>query len=141
MGHGIAQVAAMAGYQTRLTDASADALATAMHRIASNLTGAVSRRKITQDDADAAAARIAPAGDLVTAVRDANLVIEAVAEDLDIKQELFQQVDAVVGDAAILATNTSSLSVARIASATDRPAQIGRASCRERVKRDEVAGS
>jgi len=124
MGHGIAQVAAMAGYQTRLTDASPDALTGAMSRIASNLTGAVSRRKITQDDADAATARIAPTGDLATAIRDADLVIEAVAEDFDIKEQLFQRFDAAVGDAAILASNTSSLSIMRIAKATRRPARV-----------------
>jgi len=124
MGHGIAQVAAMAGYQTRLTDASPNALTAAMSRIASNFTGAVSRSKVTQDDADAATARIVPTGDLADAVRDADLVIEAVAEDFDIKTRLFQQLDAVVGDAAILATNTSSLSVTRIANATRRPARV-----------------
>jgi 3-hydroxybutyryl-CoA dehydrogenase len=123
MGHGIAQVAAMAGYQTRLTDASGDALTTAMHRIASNLTGAVSRGKITQEEADAATSRIEPA-DLAAAVRDADLVIEAVAEDLDIKEELFRQLDAAVGTEAILATNTSSLSVTRIAHATRQPSRV-----------------
>ena len=107
MGHGIAQVAAMAGYQTRLTDASSDALTGAMRRIASNLTGAVSRNKMTQEDADAAMARIATAADLTASVGDADLVIEAVAEDLATKEQLFRQLDAVVVDTAILATNTS----------------------------------
>jgi len=124
MGHGIAQVAAMAGYETRLTDTSSDALDGAMSRIASNLSGAVSRSKMTQKDADAAIARIATAADLMASVRDADLVIEAVAEDLAAKEQLFRQLDAVVGDAAILATNTSSLSVTQIASATRRPARV-----------------
>jgi 3-hydroxybutyryl-CoA dehydrogenase len=124
MGHGIAQVAAMAGYQTRLTDANSDALTGAMRRIASNLTGAVSRNKMTQEDADAAMARIATAADLTASVGDADLVIEAVAEDLATKEQLFRQLDAIVGDTAILATNTSSLSITRIASATRRPEQI-----------------
>ena len=124
MGHGIAQVAAMAGYQTRLTDASADALTHAMSRIASNLTGAVNRSKITQEDADTATARIVTAADLPAAVLDADLVIEAVAESLVVKENLFQQLDAVVADDAILATNTSSLSVTRIANATRRPARV-----------------
>jgi len=123
MGHGIAQVAAMAGYQTGLTDASGDALTTAMRRIASDLTGAVNRGKITQDEADAATSRIEPA-DLAAAVGDADLVIEAVAEDLDIKEALFRQLDAVVGTEAILATNTSSLSVTHIANATRRPSRV-----------------
>src|SRR5262245_13270220 len=124
MGHGIAQAAAMAGYQTRLTDTSADALTAAVSRIASNLAGAVSRSKMTQHDADAAIARIATGADLAASVGDADLVIEAVAEDLDIKQQLFGQLDAVVGDAAILATNTSSLSITRIAGATRRPERV-----------------
>jgi 3-hydroxybutyryl-CoA dehydrogenase len=94
MGHGIAQVAAMAGYQTRLTDTNSDALTGAMSRIASNLAGAVSRSKMTQDDADAAIARIATAADLTASARDADLVIEAVAEDLAAKEQLFRQLDA-----------------------------------------------
>jgi len=124
MGHGIAQVAAVAGYQTRLTDTSPDALTAAMGRIASNLTGAVNRSKITQDDADAAAARIVTSSDLITTVRDADLVIEAVAENLGVKEKLFQQLDATAPEEAVLATNTSSLSIARIASATRRPARV-----------------
>jgi 3-hydroxybutyryl-CoA dehydrogenase len=124
MGHGIAQVAAMAGYQTRLTDMSPDALTAAMSRIASNLTGAVNRSKITQEEADAATARIVIAADLRAAVRDAELVIEAVAESLIVKEKLFHQLDAAVSDEAILATNTSSLSVTRIANATRRPARV-----------------
>ena len=124
MGHGIAQVAAMAGYQTGLTDASPDALTAAMRRIASNLAGAVSRGKITQDDADAAIARIAAAADLAAAAADADLVIEAAVEDLDVKQQLFRQLDAVVGRDAILASNTSSLSVTRIANATRHSARV-----------------
>jgi len=124
MGHGIAQVAAMAGYQTRLTDTSSDALTAAMRRIAANLTGAVGRSKMTPEDADAAIARIATAADLTASVREADLVIEAVAEDLASKEQLFRQLDAVVGDTAILATNTSSLSITRIASATRRPERV-----------------
>jgi 3-hydroxybutyryl-CoA dehydrogenase len=124
MGHGIAQVAAIAGYQTRLTDTSPDALAAAMSRVAANLTGAVSRGKITQQDADAATARIVTAADVAAAAADADLVIEAVAESLPVKEELFRQLDAAVSDSAILATNTSSLSVTRIANATRRPDRV-----------------
>ena len=124
MGHGIAQAAAIAGYQTRLTDTSLDALTAARSRIAANLAGAVNRTKMTQDDADAATARIAITADLREAVRDADLVIEAVVESLTVKQALFQQVDGAVADEAILATNTSALSVTRIANATRRPARV-----------------
>jgi 3-hydroxybutyryl-CoA dehydrogenase len=124
MGHGIAQVAAMAGYETRLTDANAEALAAAWGRIQSNLSGAVSRGKLTQAQADAASANVRPVADLGTAARGADLVVEAVVEELAVKQSLFRQLDAFVSDEAILATNTSSLSVARIADATKRPARV-----------------
>jgi len=124
MGHGIAQVAAMAGYETRLTDASADSLAGAWSRIQSNLAGAVSRGKLTRAQADAAIANIVPVAELSTAARDADLVIEAVVEEMAVKQSLFRQLDAVVPDETILATNTSSLSVARIAEGTTRPNRV-----------------
>jgi 3-hydroxybutyryl-CoA dehydrogenase len=124
MGHGIAQVAAMAGYETRLTDASADSLAAAWSRIQSNLAGAVSRGKLTRAQADAAIANIVPVAELSTAARDADLVIEAVVEEMAVKQSLFRQLDAVVPDETILATNTSSLSVARIAEGTTRPGRV-----------------
>src|SRR5437762_7237716 len=124
MGHGIAQVAAMAGYETRLTDANTDALTGAWDRIQSNLAGAVGRSKLTQAQADAAVANLTPAADLQMAVRDADLVIEAIIEDLAVKQSLFQRLDTLVADDTILATNTSSLSIARIAGATKRPSRV-----------------
>lgn len=124
MGHGIAQVAAMAGYETRLTDANADAVASAWQRIQSNLSGAVSRGKLTQTQADAATANVTPVAELEIAARDADLVIEAIIEDLALKQALFQRLDALVAETAILATNTSSLSVTRIAEATRKPSRI-----------------
>ena len=124
MGHGIAQVAAIAGWETRLTDANADVLMAATARIQSNLEGAVSRGKLTQQQADAARARIAAVTDLSSATHDADLVVEAVVESLEVKQRLFRQLDATVADGAILATNTSSLSVTRIADATRRPGRV-----------------
>ena len=124
MGHGIAQVAAMAGYETRLTDANADALASAWQRIESNLAGAVGRGKLTQAEADAAASNLTSVADLESATRQADLVIEAIIEDLAMKQALFRRLDALVADTAILATNTSSLSVTRIAEATPKPSRV-----------------
>jgi 3-hydroxybutyryl-CoA dehydrogenase len=124
MGHGIAQVAAMAGYDTRLTDSDPDASAAAWDRIQSNLAGAVKRGKLTQESADTAIANVVPVAGLDTAVREADLVIEAVAEDLAVKQSLFRQLDSLVRDDSILATNTSSLSVTRIAEASKRPARV-----------------
>jgi len=124
MGHGIAQVAAMAGYETRLTDAHPETLAAACDRIQTNLAGAVARGKMTQAQLEAATATLVPVTDLQTAIHEADLVIEAVVEELAIKQALFQQLDGVVSDETILATNTSSLSVTRIAEATKRPARV-----------------
>ena len=124
MGHGIAQVAALAGYDTRITDARGDALAPAMKRIRANLDGGVRRGKLAAGDADVALARIVTAADVPEAVVGADLVIEAVVEDLDIKQALFATIAAAAPAEATLATNTSSLSVSRIASAIDEPSRV-----------------
>jgi len=124
MGHGIAQVSAMAGYETRLTDANADALSSACQRIQSNLAGAVSRGKLTQVQAEVAAATVTAVSELDVAIRGADLVIEAVVEDLAVKQALFQRVETLVAEHAILATNTSSLSITRIADSTNMPSRV-----------------
>ena len=124
MGHGIAQVAAMAGYEARLTDSDPEAVAAGWERIRVNLAGAVTRGKMTQESADAAIARVIPVASLNIAARDADLVIEAILEDLVVKQSLFQQLDGLGRDETIFATNTSSLSVTRIADATSRPGRV-----------------
>jgi 3-hydroxybutyryl-CoA dehydrogenase len=124
MGHGIAQVAAVAGYLTHVTDANPEAIVSGRNRIQANLGGAVARGKLTQAAADAALSRVTGVPGVEDAARDADLVIEAILEDLVLKQSLFQQLDSVVGDDTILATNTSSLSVTRIAEATSRPARV-----------------
>ncbi len=124
MGHGIAQVAALAGYDTRITDAREDALAPAMKRIEANLDGGVRRGKLAADDAAAALARITTAADIAEAVADADLVIEAVVEDLGVKQALFASITVAAPAEATIATNTSSLSVSRIASAVDDPSRV-----------------
>ena len=124
MGHGIAQVAAMAGLSTRVTDADERALKTVYERIRTNLTGAVSRGKLTEAAADAAIARIVAAPNVADAVGDADLIIEAIVEDLQAKRDLFACLDEMTMASTILATNTSSLSVGRIAAATKKPARV-----------------
>jgi 3-hydroxybutyryl-CoA dehydrogenase len=124
MGHGIAQVAAVAGYTVKLTDAYPQALDTARTRIAENLTGAVQRGKLSREDADAAVRRISTSPDMQSAVRDASIVVEAVVEDLTRKREVFAAIDAAASADAVFATNTSSLSIAAIAGATDRPERL-----------------
>jgi 3-hydroxybutyryl-CoA dehydrogenase len=124
MGHGIAQVGALAGYDTSLTDARPDALQPALERITANLEGGVRRGKLTAERRAAALARITLAPDVDAAASGADLVVEAIVEQLDPKRELFHQLDSLVGPDAVLATNTSSLSVTRIAEATSRPERV-----------------
>ncbi len=124
MGHGIAQVAAMAGFDTTLTDTFADALPVAVERIQQNLDGGVARGKLTADDAAAAMGHVHVDPDMESAAGDADLVIEAIVEDLAVKRALFAKLDTVTGANAILATNTSSLSVSAIADATSRPERV-----------------
>jgi 3-hydroxybutyryl-CoA dehydrogenase len=124
MGHGIAQVAAVAGFTVRLTDTRAQALDAARSRIGENLAGAVRRGKLTREAADAASDRVAISTDLRGAVEDAAVVIEAVVEDLDMKRRTFVDVESAAPSDAILATNTSSLSVATIAAATRTPGRV-----------------
>ncbi len=107
MGHGIAQVFAVAGYPVTLTDAHADALDSADGRIRANL------RALDLDEA--AAQRVSAVVDLEAAVADADFVVEAAAEDLAVKRALFARVEAAAAPDAVLASNTSSIPVTRIA--------------------------
>lgn len=124
MGHGIAQVCAMAGYRVSLHDPFPGAVEKALASVAQNLGKGVERGKVSAADAEAARARLTAAADLREAVADAGLVIEAVPERMELKTELFASLDALTPADAILATNTSSLSVARIAAATGRPGRV-----------------
>ena len=124
MGHGIAHVAAQAGYRVALFDAFDGAAARGLERIRENLDKGVARGKVAAADRDAALARVRVAGSLEDAAADAGLVVEAVLESMDVKRELFAALDRVAPPAAVLATNTSSLSVAAIAAATARPGQV-----------------
>lgn len=124
MGHGIAQVAAMAGYQTSITDAREAALSAALERIRANLQGGVDRGKVTREAADGALRRITPVAQLEDAVRNADLVVEAIVEDLEAKRALFRRLDEVVGRECVLATNTSALSVTAIAETTKHPSRV-----------------
>jgi 3-hydroxybutyryl-CoA dehydrogenase len=124
MGAGIAQAVAVAGATVRLTDVDADAVSRALTRIRTTLADGVSRNKISPDAADAALARIVSAPTLEAAAESADLLIEAVAEDLDVKRNVFARADGVTAPTVILATNTSSLSVSRIAQATHNPARV-----------------
>jgi 3-hydroxybutyryl-CoA dehydrogenase len=124
MGHGVAQVAALAGFDTSLTDARPEALEPALERIRANLAKGVDRGKVDTDAADDALRRLRLAQALDDTVERADLVIEAVVEDLEVKRARFAQLDQLTPPDAILATNTSSLSIAAIAAATQRPARV-----------------
>ncbi len=123
MGSGIAQVAAEAGLQVLLADPIDGATARAQERIGGFLRRKVEKGQLADDEADAASARI-HAADGLEALAAADVVVEAIPEDLALKQEAFERLDAAAAAAAILATNTSSLSVARIASATRHPERV-----------------
>jgi len=119
MGSGIAEVAAKSGFQVVVREIDEGALEAGKARIAKSLDRAVAKEKLTQDDRDAAWENFT----FVTAVedlKDCDLVVEAIVEDLEIKNELFGKLDELCGDRTIFASNTSSLTVTDMAAATDR---------------------
>lgn len=123
MGSGIAQVAAAAGYQVKLFDTRAEAVVKAIADIGKVYAKLVEKGRMTGEDAVAANARLHSVADLHE-VGDAAIVIEAVVENLDVKRMLFSDLEKVVGDQCILATNTSSISVTAIAAKLRRPERL-----------------
>ena len=124
MGRGIAQVCALGGFQVHLQDLNAEILETSLGHIEQTLEKGVARGKVAAEDKTAALARIQTVPSLEEAARDADLVIEAVPEDLRLKREVFAGLDTVCPAATLLATNTSSISITEIASATRRPDKV-----------------
>ena len=120
MGNGIAHVCALAGYNVVLNDISGTALKEGIATIEKNMTRQVSRDLISVDDMKAGLARISTEKEMDT-LSTSDLVIEAATENREVKEAIFRSVTQVVPDHAILATNTSSISVTRLASVTDRP--------------------
>lgn len=123
MGSGIAQVAAQAGHPVVLYDTRREAVDKALAGLRKTLDKLVEKGKFTPEQADGIHGRIAPASDLQDLAGSA-LVIEAIIEDLGIKKKLFAELEAIVPDDAVLATNTSSLSVTAIAAACARPERV-----------------
>ncbi len=120
MGRGIAYLAAVAGYDTVLHDADAGAIDGAKASLDSMLAKGVERGKITRDAAAEAGQRIHLSPDLEPAVHGADLIIEAVPENLDLKKDLFAQADLFCGEETILASNTSSISISLLAQSVER---------------------
>lgn len=124
MGHGIAQVAAMSGYRTRLFDVAPEAVARAMETIEANLDKGIERGKIEPGMRDAALANLEAVSNVSDAASGAELIIEAAPERLELKRELLAACAESAGPEALLATNTSSLSIGRIAEAVPGPERV-----------------
>jgi len=123
MGNGIAQVAACAGIKVVMIDIQQEYVDKGIATIEKSLAKLVSKERMSQDDADAARSRISTAIDR-SACADVDLVVEAVPEILDLKLSIFSELDGICKDDCILATNTSSISISEIASATSRPDKV-----------------
>lgn len=124
MGRGIAYVSALGGFRTALHDVSAPALDLAFTQIHRDFEEGIARGKVNTDQARAALERLVPEASFETAAGDADFVIEAVPEDMALKLQIFARLDARCRPSAILATNTSALSVTEIAAATKRPDRV-----------------
>ncbi|TMM35111.1 MAG: 3-hydroxyacyl-CoA dehydrogenase family protein [Actinobacteria bacterium] len=123
MGSGIAQVAAQAGWDVTMRDVTPEALARGYEAIRGSLDRFVAKGTVTAEDAEAALGRIRTTGEL-DAAADADIVVEAVFERLDVKQDVFRDLDRLCKDSAVLATNTSAIPITQIAVVTQRPESV-----------------
>jgi 3-hydroxybutyryl-CoA dehydrogenase len=123
MGHGIAQVAAGAGYKVLLRDVDRDSLASGIQAIERNLAKGIQLGKLTEDDRDSTLQHIRGTTKLEE-IANADLIVEAAPERLDLKQDLLREVESLSNKAFIFATNTSSLSITEIAKASERPQNV-----------------
>ena len=123
MGHGIAQVAVQSGYEVILADTVPAALERGVAQVGKGLARLVDKGKLAADARDQALSRLEPAADLAAFAR-VDLAVEAVVERLEVKQAVLAELDRVCPPHAILATNTSSISITRLAAATRRPPQV-----------------
>jgi enoyl-CoA hydratase/3-hydroxyacyl-CoA dehydrogenase len=121
MGHGIAQVAAMAGYNVALRDIEQSFIDKAMDKIKWSLSKLVDKKKLTQIDANKIFARITPTIELQQALKDADLLIEAVPEDMNLKKKVYDEVDKYAESKTVYASNTSTLPITEMAALIARP--------------------
>lgn len=124
MGNGICHVFAQTGYQVNLVDISQDALDKAMATIEKNLDRQIKKELITEDDKKNTLGNIKTSTDMANALKDRGLVVEAATENIEFKEKIFAQMDEHTSDDCILATNTSSVSITRLASKTSKPHNV-----------------
>lgn len=124
MGNGIAHVFAQNGYNVQLIDVSQDALDRALATIGKNMDRMVAKEKITEADKADALGRLHTATEMKSAIANADLVVEAATENVDLKKKIFRDMDAHAPEGCILATNTSSISITQIAAETSRPDKV-----------------
>jgi len=121
MGHGIAQVCAQAGHEVSLRDIKNEFVEAGIARIKTFLEGSVERKKMTREEANTILQHIRGTTDLRQAAEDADLVIEAIIEDINIKKQVFKELDGICRRDTIFASNTSAQSITEMAMATNRP--------------------
>lgn len=124
MGNGICHVFAQSGFNVHMMDIRQEALDKAMGTIGKNMDRQIAKQRLTEEDKNNALGRITTYTDMAEAVKDADIVIEAATENIDLKVKIFQELDKLAPAHAILATNTSSISITRIASHTSRPDKV-----------------
>lgn len=124
MGRGIAQVCAMAGYRTILNDISADTLTTAKTQIHTNLDKGVARGKVSNDTRQQCLANLSFSTELIDSIQEAEMVIEAVPENMNLKKSLLDTIDQHTPEHCIIGTNTSSLSIAELANSTSDASRV-----------------
>lgn len=124
MGNGIAHIFAQKSYQVTLVDISSDALERALATIGKNLDRQIKKELITEEEKEQTLGNIETSTDLSSALSDMDLVVEAATENFEIKSKIFKDMDANAPSHAILATNTSSISITKIAAETSRPDQV-----------------
>ena len=124
MGHGIAQVLAMAGIETRLFDVAPDAVQSGLAKIQANLDKGVARGKVEEAARAQALAGLSGVGELAAAVDGVQVVIEAAPEHMDLKQSIFTDLSSLTAPDTLLATNTSSLSITEIANVCSQPERV-----------------
>ena len=124
MGNGIAHVFAQYGYQVSLIDISNDALKKALDTIKKNLSRQVEKGTISEEQKDRALQNITTSNDMSKGIENAELIVEAATENVDLKLKIFRQLDDYTSGSAILATNTSSISITKIGSVTNHPENV-----------------